>query len=210
VPRIKGFVFGCMVTKGEVRRDAGVRVIRDGVVVAEDTMTSLRRFKDDVKEVREGFECGIGLDKFQDVKEGDVWRPTRPSRSPATDPDRTTPVSDERTQGRVHYGVARVDLYLPGSDSLKAKRMSLRRARAALMEQLGASVAEVGAQDRWQRAVLGVAVAASTATGVDRVLERITAVLERDPRIEVLGITDLVDHLDADAGEQLLPGHPGT
>ena len=68
----KGFVFGCMVIKGEVRRDAGVRVIRDGVVVAEDTMTSLRRFKDDVKEVREGFECGIGLAKFQDVKEGDV------------------------------------------------------------------------------------------------------------------------------------------
>ena len=68
----KGFVFGCMVIKGEVRRDAGVRVIRDGVVVAEDTMTSLRRFKDDVKEVREGFECGIGLAKFQDVKEGDI------------------------------------------------------------------------------------------------------------------------------------------
>jgi len=68
----KGFVFGCMVVKGEVRRDAGVRVIREGVVVAEDTMTSLRRFKDDVKEVREGFECGIGLARFQDVKEGDV------------------------------------------------------------------------------------------------------------------------------------------
>ncbi|MFO7778350.1 MAG: translation initiation factor IF-2 [Nitriliruptoraceae bacterium] len=68
----KGFVFGCMVVKGEVRRDAGVRVIRDGVVVAEDTMTSLRRFKDDVKEVREGFECGIGLARFQDVKEGDL------------------------------------------------------------------------------------------------------------------------------------------
>ncbi|TVP64433.1 MAG: translation initiation factor IF-2 [Nitriliruptor sp.] len=68
----KGFVFGCMVIKGEVRRDAGVRVVREGVVVAEDTMTSLRRFKDDVKEVREGFECGIGLARFQDVKEGDV------------------------------------------------------------------------------------------------------------------------------------------
>ncbi|MEX2486782.1 MAG: translation initiation factor IF-2 [Nitriliruptoraceae bacterium] len=72
VPRV-GSVFGCMVTRGEVRRDAGVRVIRDGVVVAEDTMSSLRRFKDDVREVREGFECGIGLDKFQDVKEGDVF-----------------------------------------------------------------------------------------------------------------------------------------
>ncbi len=71
VPRA-GFVFGCMVTRGVVRREAGVRVIRDGVVVAEDTMTSLRRFKDDVNEVREGFECGIGLAKFQDVKEGDL------------------------------------------------------------------------------------------------------------------------------------------
>jgi len=71
VPRA-GFVFGCMVSRGVVRREAGVRVIRDGVVVAEDTMTSLRRFKDDVNEVREGFECGIGLAKFQDVKEGDV------------------------------------------------------------------------------------------------------------------------------------------
>ncbi|MFP4311194.1 MAG: translation initiation factor IF-2, partial [Nitriliruptoraceae bacterium] len=67
----KGFVFGCMVTKGEVKRDAGVRVIREGVVVAEDHMSSLRRFKDDVREVREGFECGIGLQRFQDVKEGD-------------------------------------------------------------------------------------------------------------------------------------------
>ncbi|MCC5948265.1 MAG: translation initiation factor IF-2, partial [Nitriliruptoraceae bacterium] len=69
----KAVVFGCMVTRGEIQREAGVRVIREGVVIAEDTMTSLRRFKDDVKEVREGFECGIGLDKFQDVKEGDVF-----------------------------------------------------------------------------------------------------------------------------------------
>jgi translation initiation factor IF-2 len=71
VPKI-GFVYGCMVTRGVVRREAGVRVIREGVVIAEDTMSSLRRFKDDVKEVRDGFECGIGLNKFQDVKEGDV------------------------------------------------------------------------------------------------------------------------------------------
>jgi translation initiation factor IF-2 len=69
----KAFVFGSMVTRGEIKRDAGVRVIRDGVVVAEDTMSSLRRFKDDVREVREGFECGIGLQKFQDVKVGDVF-----------------------------------------------------------------------------------------------------------------------------------------
>ena len=71
VPRI-GVVSGCMITNGVVRRDAKVRVVRDGVVLVEDTMNSLRRFKDDVREVSQGFECGIGLDKFQDVKVGDV------------------------------------------------------------------------------------------------------------------------------------------
>jgi translation initiation factor IF-2 len=71
VPRI-GVVSGCMVTQGVVRRDAQVRLVREGVVLVEDSMRSLRRFKDDVREVAQGFECGIGLDKFQDVKVGDV------------------------------------------------------------------------------------------------------------------------------------------
>jgi translation initiation factor IF-2 len=71
VPRI-GVVSGCMVTQGVVRREAKVRVVRDGIVLVEDTMSSLRRFKDDAKEVAQGFECGIGLEKFQDVKLGDV------------------------------------------------------------------------------------------------------------------------------------------
>jgi translation initiation factor IF-2 len=72
VPRA-GFVFGCYVTDGELKRNATIRIIRDGVVVAEDTIGSLRRFKDDVTEVATGFECGVGLDKFQDVKEGDEF-----------------------------------------------------------------------------------------------------------------------------------------
>jgi translation initiation factor IF-2 len=70
IPRV-GFVFGCYVTEGEVRRHASVRVIRDGVVIADDRVTSLRRFKDDVNEVSSGFECGVGLERFQDVKVGD-------------------------------------------------------------------------------------------------------------------------------------------
>jgi translation initiation factor IF-2 len=72
VPRV-GFVFGCYVTEGELRRGRTVRVIRDGVVVADDTIGSLRRFKEDVVEVATGFECGAGLDKFQDVKVGDEF-----------------------------------------------------------------------------------------------------------------------------------------
>jgi translation initiation factor IF-2 len=67
-----GTIAGCMVTSGLVRRNAKVRVIRDGTVIHETTIAQLKRFKDDVREVAEGFECGILLDGFNDVKEGDV------------------------------------------------------------------------------------------------------------------------------------------
>src|SRR4051795_534420 len=67
-----GTIAGCMVTSGTVRRNASVRVVRDGTVIQESTITQLKRFKDDAREVAEGFECGILLDGFNDVKEGDV------------------------------------------------------------------------------------------------------------------------------------------
>ncbi len=68
-----GTIAGCYVTSGKVNRTASIRVVRDGVVLAEDKIASLRRFKDDVKEVAQGYECGIGLEKFGDIKEGDVF-----------------------------------------------------------------------------------------------------------------------------------------
>ncbi len=68
-----GTIAGCYVKNGKISRDAKVRVVRDGIVVAEDEINSLRRFKDDVKEVAEGYECGVGLDKFGDIKEGDLF-----------------------------------------------------------------------------------------------------------------------------------------
>ncbi len=58
---------------GKITRDAKLRVVRDGIIVAEDAIQSLRRFKDDVKEVASGYECGIGLEKFNDLKEGDIF-----------------------------------------------------------------------------------------------------------------------------------------
>jgi translation initiation factor IF-2 len=70
VPRV-GAVAGCMVIDGTIRRNARARLIRDGVVTWEGNIQSLRRFKDDVSEVREGFECGIGLENFNDVKVAD-------------------------------------------------------------------------------------------------------------------------------------------
>ena len=68
-----GTVAGCYVQSGKVTRNSKVRVVRDGIVLAEDDIASLRREKDDVKEVAQGYECGISLQKFNDIKEGDIF-----------------------------------------------------------------------------------------------------------------------------------------
>ena len=68
-----GTIAGCYVTTGKVTRACNIRVVRDGIVIAEDKIDSLRRFKDDVREVAQGYECGIGLEKFADIKDGDIF-----------------------------------------------------------------------------------------------------------------------------------------
>lgn len=68
-----GNIAGCYVLSGKVTRNSKIRVVRDGVVITEDEISSLRRFKDDVKEVAQNFECGIGLARFNDIKEGDIF-----------------------------------------------------------------------------------------------------------------------------------------
>jgi len=67
-----GVVIGGHVTSGKITRSAQVRVVRDGIIVADDKIASLRRFKDDVKEVADGYDCGITLEKFSDIKQGDI------------------------------------------------------------------------------------------------------------------------------------------
>jgi len=71
VPKL-GVIAGCYVRTGTIKRNAKARLVRDGVVIYHGKLGSLRRFKDDVAEVREGYECGIGIENFQDIKEGDV------------------------------------------------------------------------------------------------------------------------------------------
>ncbi len=71
VPKL-GVIAGCYVVEGEITRDDKIRIVRDGTIIHDGTLHSLRRFKDDVKSVRQGFECGIGIDNFQDLKEDDI------------------------------------------------------------------------------------------------------------------------------------------
>lgn len=71
VPKV-GTIAGCYITEGKVTRTSSIRVLRDNVVIFEDKISSLKRFKDDAKEVAKGYECGVGLEKFNDIHEGDV------------------------------------------------------------------------------------------------------------------------------------------
>ena len=67
-----GTVAGCYVLEGKLARNANIRVVRQGIIIADDKMSSLKRFKDDVREVATGYECGVTMEKFNDIKEGDV------------------------------------------------------------------------------------------------------------------------------------------
>jgi translation initiation factor IF-2 len=71
IPRV-GAIAGCMVRDGTITRGSRVRFLREGVIIWKGTITSLRRFKDDVREVQAGFECGIGLSDYQDLRSGDL------------------------------------------------------------------------------------------------------------------------------------------
>lgn len=67
-----GTIAGCYVTEGKITRDSGLRLIRDGIVIFEGDVDTLKRYKDDAKEVSQGYECGITIKNFNDIKEGDV------------------------------------------------------------------------------------------------------------------------------------------
>ena len=71
VPNL-GIVAGCYVNEGIVKRNAQIRLVRDGIVIHEGVISSLRRFKDDVREVAAGYECGLGIEKYNDIKPDDV------------------------------------------------------------------------------------------------------------------------------------------
>ena len=79
-----GTIAGCMVTEGVIPRTASIRLLRDNRVILEGKIASLRHFKQDVAEVRQGFECGIGIERFQDIKVGDVIEAFRIEKTAGT------------------------------------------------------------------------------------------------------------------------------
>ena len=141
-----GTIAGSRVTEGKITRDAEARLVRDGTVIWTGRVGSLRRFKDDVREVEQGQECGITLDGFQDVKVGDVLEVF----------ETTAGREDPRVgRGRMAFVfLLEVRLHVADSDSLKAKRKVVRSVKDAVRERLGAAVAEIDGHDTWQRSTL--------------------------------------------------------
>ena len=118
-----GTIAGCMVTSGVVRRGAQVRVVRDGTVIYETSIAQLKRFKDDAREVSEGFECGILLDGFNDVKEGDVLEAYETREVERTDLDQAPAAAAAARRRRDnlaaavatgYVGILTVELHFPG------------------------------------------------------------------------------------------------
>ena len=165
-----------MVTNGVVRRNAQVRVVRDGTVIYETSIAQLKRFKDDVREVAEGFECGILLDGFNDVKEGDVLEATRRARSSAptsrhrADPRRPSTLR-ARAWAPATSGSSRSSCTSPRAHSLEGEaEVHLRSVKAQLQNRFGASVAEVDHHDVWQRSRLTLSCVAREYREAERLL----------------------------------------
>ena len=149
-------IAGCYVTRGVIRRNAQIRVVREGTVIYETTIASLKRFKDDVREVQEGFECGILLEGFNDVKEGDVLEAYETREIERTDlsvagnggrraggrPEnrvrRKASSSLPGGMGSGYVGILSVELHFPDNHSLKGKRKELLSVKAQLQRRFGA------------------------------------------------------------------------
>ena len=168
-----GTIAGSHVVQGKITRNASIRLVREGTIVYDGALASLKRFKDDVREVEEGFECGIVLENFQDVKEGDVLEAyeTRKVAQRAR-------IGEARGHSVPFLIALTIHLRFPDNGSLKGKRKELLSVRSALSRRFGASVAEVADQDLWQRATLAAVLVSRTASDVEHVADAIERFLD--------------------------------
>ena len=192
VPRV-GNVAGSLVRSGTIHRGSKARLIRDGVVISDNlTVESLRRFKEDATEVREGYECGIGIG-YSDIR---VERRDRDLRD-AGEAAGVAPVppvpatagtgAAAARRGAVYLGGLTLDLLLGDVRSLKQKRSVVASVVAEVRRRYpGVAVAESGHTDLHRRAEIGVAVVSSTAAHAVEVLDACERLVAARPDIELL------------------------
>ena len=205
--RVKGvgMIAGCYVVDGILKRDADVRVLRDGVVVYTGKISSLRRFKDDVNEVRSGFECGASVSNFNDIKVGGCSRVLPHAEAYAGGSDclisgagstgarrkivrlRHRGVFDVFAGMKMPIGLLTLEIYIPEAHSLKDKRQVLRSLKDRLRGKFNVAVAELEGQDSWQRSVVGVVSLANNAGFLEQSLRTVLEDSERHLGRDLVG-----------------------
>ncbi len=172
--------------RGIITRGSKVRFLRDGTIIWKGAVSSLRRFKDDVREVRAGFECGIGLTDFQDLKQGDIIETFEEREIPAVS------ASDARVglrsvAWRAMFVLAlEVDLHIAEARSLKDKRSVVKSLVEGAKKRYGVAAAEVGYQQQWQRVLLGFAVVAPSEGHAREVMDEVDRFVWSHPEVQVL------------------------
>ena len=179
-----GKIGGCYVQSGKITRNHKVRVMRDGESVFEGSIASLRRFKDDVREVLEGFECGVAVAGFDDISEGDSLEVLEVWNLPA--PFDPFPFGNFRT-GKVIVLVGEVQLYLPESRSLKDKRQVLKSLKDRLQNRFNVSVGRSRLQRTMAAQYFGHSPSSATEwTMLTGVISKAIRYIEDEGRVQVL------------------------
>ena len=174
MPRV-GAIAGCYVRHGTITRGSKVRFLRDGVIIWKGSITSLKRFKDDAREVHEGFECGIGLSNNQDLRQGDLIE---------TFEEREIPGPEPHQEPVMHIASLTLELHLPAAHSLKEKRSVFARSSKGLAGGLGGG-GRGRPRGRWQLATVGMAAVSGSAADDQDVLDAVERFVWSFPEIEV-------------------------
>ena len=186
IPKI-GAVAGCYVTDGKLERSSKLRLVREGTVVYEGKNSSLRRFKDDVKEVQSGYECGIGIENYNDIKMGDVieffyLEEIKPEL------DLAHLFCENFSQAiKMVVGIGTITFRLHDCHSLKGKRRIVKKIVAQLRNHFNASVAEVDANDVYQKAIIGFAMAGNQVPVINSKMDKLVNMAED------LGLAEIID-----------------
>ena len=217
VPKV-GTIAGCYVIDGKITRSASLKLVRDSIVIFDGKILSLRRFKDDAKEVQAGFECGIGIEGFNDIHVGDIIEAytTKNWRSKAVERRILTlfvaaaalilTALVNLSIMVIGYGI--IQLRIPESGSLKEKRSVLSKIIKRTQNEFNVSIAEIGDLDNHKLAQIGFAFVGNDSRYINgkvdhllKFVDDLRAAEMLNSKIEIMVVSDFLEADDWECGQ---------